>query len=125
MNWHSEHVAHGDKRRANKSTKVDSMLAKYLRSGGRKLKDVELYQKTYGEKINARVNDEISKQGVEHGVEYRSDRMRIHREVVDKLWEEDKDKPEVKEAIDAAKSRQVEEKKVEKSEERIPEEYQK
>ena len=101
------------------------MLARYLRSGGHKLKDIELYQKTYGEKINMCVNDEILKQGVEHGVEYCSDRIRIHREVVDKLWEEDKDKPEVKEAIDAAKLHQVEEKKVEKSEEWIPEEYQK
>jgi hypothetical protein len=75
MNWHSEHVAHGDKQRVNKSTKVDSMLAKYLRSGGHKLKDIELYQKTYGKKINACVNDEISKQGVEHVVDYHSNRM--------------------------------------------------
>ena len=93
------------------------MLAEYLRSGGHKLNDIELYQKTYGKKINACVNNEISKQGVEHGVDHHSDRMRIHREVVDKLWEEDKDKLEVKEAINAAKSCQVEEKKVEKSEE--------
>jgi hypothetical protein len=79
MNWHSKHVAHGDKQRANKSTKVDSMLAKYLRSGGCKLKDIELYQKTYGEKINACVNNEISKQGVEHGVDHHSNRIQIHR----------------------------------------------
>jgi hypothetical protein len=117
MNWHSEHVAHGDKQRVNKSTKLDSMLAKYLRIGGHKLKDVELYQKTYSEKINVCVNDQIFKQRVEHGVDHHSDRMQIHREVVDKLWEEDKDKPEVKEAINAAKSHQVEGKKVEKSEE--------
>ena len=101
------------------------MLAKYLRSGGCKLKDIELYQKTYGEKINVCVNNEISKQGVEHGVDHCSDRMRIHREVVDKLWENDKDKLEVKEAINAAKSRQVEEKRVERSQEQIPEKYQK
>jgi hypothetical protein len=125
MNWHSKHVAHGDKQRENKSTKVDSMLAKYLRSGGCKLKDIKLYQKTYSEKINEHVNDEILKQGVEHGVDHCSNRMQIHMEVVDKLWEGDKDKPEVKEAIDAEKSCQVEEKKVEKSKERIPEEYQK
>jgi hypothetical protein len=75
MNWHSKHVANGDKKRANKSTKVDSMLAKYLRSGGCKLKDIRLYQKTYGEKINVHVNNEISKQGVEHEVDYCSDRL--------------------------------------------------
>jgi hypothetical protein len=122
MNWHSKHVAHGDKWSMNKSTKVDSMLAKYLRSGGCKLKDVKLYQKTYSKKINVHVNNEISKQGVEHGVDHCSNRMQIHREVVDKLWEEDKDKLEVKEAIDAAKLCQVEEKKVEKSKGQIPEE---
>lgn len=105
----------------NNTTKLDSRLTRYLKNG-RRLKETELYQKIYGKKVNAHVKDEISKKGAGD----RSDRMRIRVGVVNTLWEKDKDKPEVREAIDAAKSRQMEEKKkVEKSEERIPEEYQK
>jgi hypothetical protein len=119
MNWHSNHGANEDKQRRN-STKVDSMLTKYL-SHGHRYNKAELYQKIYSEKVNLHVKDEISKKGVED----HSNKMRICREVVNILWEEDKDKPEVRETIDAARSHQVKKKKVEKNEERIPEDYQK
>jgi hypothetical protein len=122
LNWHSERSAHGDKRRANTLTKVDSTLTKLLRSG-RTLREVELYQKIYAEKINACVKDEISDQGAVSA----SDKMRIRRKVVEQLWMEDKNKVEVKEAMEMAKARLTGPASAEehKSEERIPEQYQK
>ena len=123
MNWHSEHGANGNKRRANTTTKVDSTLAKKLLSTGCTLQEIELYQKTCGEKINACVKDEILKQGADKP----SDRMRIRREIVNKLWEEDKNKPDVRKMVDAEKVHLVEAKKAEenKNEEQTPEQYQK
>jgi hypothetical protein len=50
--------------------------------------------------------------------------MGICKEVVNILWEEDKDKPEVRKTINTARSCQVKKKKVEKNEEQIPEDYQ-
>lgn len=121
MNWHSERGANGDNRRANASNKVDPTLAKLLTTG-RMLQGIELYQKAYPERIKERVNDETAKQGAGN----LSDKMRIRRKVVDDLWEEDKNKPDVMEMINAARARLSEERNAEeqKSEERTPEQYQ-
>lgn len=111
MNWHCECEAHGTRQRTNWSTKMGSTLTKNLLNHGCMLQEVELYQKTYGKKVNECVNDEILKQGTEN----LSARMQICWKVVTTLWEEDKRKGDVREAIDAAKACIVEEKKVEES----------
>jgi hypothetical protein len=80
-----------------------------------------LYQKAFPDKVNQFVKDEISKQGADNP----SDKMRIRREVVSKIWEEVKDEPEVREVIDAEKSRQAEGKRVKEGNERTPKEYEK
>jgi hypothetical protein len=104
MNWHSNHGANEDQQRRN-LTKVDSTLTKYL-SCGHRYNEAKLYQKIYSEKVNLHVKDKILKKGVEDC----SNKMQIHREVVNILWEEDKDKLEVRETIDAARSCQVKKK---------------
>lgn len=120
MNWHSKNDTTNDKRRVEKSTKVDPHYAKLI-NAGRKLQDVEVYQKTFPEKIRERVKEEISK---EEDVN-RADKMRIRRKVVSELWKEDKDKADVLEEINVAKKRQAEADLKAQSGERTPEQYQK
>jgi hypothetical protein len=101
---------------------VDSTLTKLLCSGCT-LQEVKLYQNIYAEKINACVKDEISDQGAVST----SDKMQICRKVVKQLWMEDKNKVEVKEAMEMAKACLMGPASTEehKSEEWIPEQYQK
>lgn len=80
-----------------------------------------MYEKAFPNEVKERVDAELSMRGADN----RSDKMRIRRKVVGELWKENKDKPEVREVVDAAKLRQVEEKKAGRNRERIPEDYQK
>jgi hypothetical protein len=81
-------------------------------------RDIELYQKLYGEKINPLVKDKIS----DEGATSRAAKFRICKEAVNRLWEEDKEKPDVMEAINEAKARQLDEK---KAQDQTPERYNK
>ena len=117
MNWHSEHDTRSDKRKVTGSAKTPPSLAKLL-SSGRTLRDVELYQKIFPEKVNARIKDKISNEATDNP----ANDLGMHRKVVGELWEEDKDKAHVREAINATKkARQAEG----KGERRTPEQYQK
>lgn len=116
MNWHSECDTHTNRRKVTGSAKTPPSLAKLL-SSGRTLRDIEFYQKIFPEKINKRIKDKISNEATDNSAKD----LGFHRKVVGELWEEDKDKPHVVEAINAAKkARQAER----KSERRTPEQYQ-